>query len=198
MKKIPCLFQRDFTDRRNPRLFESVTPGMEWVIAGEGEATIKLDGTACAVIGGKLYKRYDAKHGKPAPVDGIPCDEPDLVTGHWPHWIPVGDEPSSKYHREAWEGRRSESGEVIIPDGTYELCGPKFSANPEGLALHTFIRHGEMAVRVIRTFETLRTFLQGLRHEGLVFWREPGNVKAPMCKFRRSDFGLPWPIREEG
>lgn len=105
MKKIPCLFQRDFTDRRNPRLLESVTPGMEWVIADEGEATIKLDGTACAVIGGKLYKRYDAKHGKPAPVDGIPCDEPfsTLLDSCWGNqiWVPCSGAQWSSSARSA-------------------------------------------------------------------------------------------------
>jgi hypothetical protein len=33
------------------------------VINGEGQAFIKRDGTACAVIGGVLHKRYDAKRG---------------------------------------------------------------------------------------------------------------------------------------
>jgi hypothetical protein len=68
MKKIPCLFQRDFTDKRRPTLLRDVTPGCEWVLAGEGVATRKRDGTACAVIGGKLFKRYDVKRGRPVPA----------------------------------------------------------------------------------------------------------------------------------
>ncbi len=192
VKKMPCLFQRDFTDLRNPVLLRDVTPGCEWVLAGEGVATIKRDGTACAIIGGRLFKRYDAKRGKPAPENGIPCDSPDPVTGHWPHWIPVGDEPGSKYHAEAWDViQQAEAAE----DGTYELCGPKFSANPEGLVAHHFIRHGSEVVQVPRDFDSLRTILADMRHEGIVFWREPGNVDAGLCKIRRADYGFEWPIK---
>lgn len=194
MKKIPCLFQRDFTAKRHPVLLESVTPGCEWVLSGEGVATIKRDGTACAVIGGKLFKRYDAKRGKPAPANGIPCSPPDPVTGHWPHWIPVGDEPESKYHRETWA--LVCDGIDPLPDGTYELCGPKFSANPERLSDHQFFVHGGEAVDAPRDFAGLRNFLASFPHEGLVFWRELGNVDSDLCKIRRDDFGFDWPLRE--
>ena len=44
-------------------------PENAWVFKGEGIPTRKRDGTACAVIDGVLYLRYDAKHGKPAPAD---------------------------------------------------------------------------------------------------------------------------------
>ena len=79
MIKIPCLFERDFTDKRNPILLPTVTPGCEWVMAGEGVATRKYDGTACAVINGELYKRYDAKQGKEPPPGAIPCADPAYV-----------------------------------------------------------------------------------------------------------------------
>ncbi len=203
MRKMPCLFQRDFKDKRSFTLLRDVTPGCEWVLAGEGVATVKRDGTACAVIGGKLHKRYDAKSGKPVPVNGIACDEPDLVTGHWPHWVPVGDEPASQWHREAWDARRvaAADGSVIvanhIPDGTYELCGPKLQSNPEGFANHVLIQHGTETFAdgsVPRDFDGLRGFLEAMRFEGLVFWRERGNPSAPMVKIRRADFGLPWPL----
>jgi hypothetical protein len=46
---MPCLFVRDFTDKRNPKISTDVTPGCEWVMAGEGVATRKYDGTACLV-----------------------------------------------------------------------------------------------------------------------------------------------------
>src|SRR5690606_28772020 len=91
-------------------------PDSIWVLDGEGEAFIKRDGTSCAVIGGNLYKRYDVKTGKKAPEDGIPCCPPDSVTGHWPHWVPVTNEPQNKYHSLAFTND--------MPDGTYELCGP--------------------------------------------------------------------------
>lgn len=190
MRKMPCLFVREFHSHRSFTITEQVTPGCEWVLNGEGVATIKRDGTACAVIGGRLFKRYDVKRGKQVPAGAIACSEPDDVTGHWPHWIAVGDEPESKWHREAWAVAGA------VPDGTYELCGPRLRGNPEKRSDHSFYRHGREVIEAPRTFSGLREFLSGLPYEGLVFWREPGNVDAPMCKIRRVDFGFAWPIRE--
>jgi hypothetical protein len=189
MRKMPCLFVREFHSDRSFTITEHVTPGCEWVLSGEGVATIKRDGTACAVIGGKLFKRYDVKRGKAVPPGAIACSEPDDVTGHWPHWIAVGDEPASVWHRAAFS-------DGDFDDGTYELCGPKLQGNPEGLASHFLIRHGTEVVDAPRSFAELRDYVVGRHHEGLVFWREPGNVAAPMCKIRRADFGFAWPVRE--
>lgn len=187
MKKIPCLFVRDFTDKRNPILTREVTPGCEWVLAGEGTASRKWDGTACAVISGILYKRYDAKRGKAAPEGAIPCSEPDPVTGHHPHWLKVGDEPESKWHRAAWH-RLTQP----LEDGTYELCGPHFSANPERvLGDDAFFRHGLDVRNPPRDFDGLGSFLASEEIEGLVFAHEDGR----MCKIRRDDYGLPWPVK---
>lgn len=122
MRKMPCLFQRDFTDARRPVLLRDVTPGCEWVLEGLGTASTKWDGTACAVIRGVLYARYDAKRDKrgvmKAPPEGaIPCTEaPDEVTGHWPHWVQVLDQPHYKYHALAF------AAQAPLADGTYELC----------------------------------------------------------------------------
>lgn len=185
MRKMPCLFERDFTDKRRPVLLERVTPGCEWVIEGRGWASAKLDGTACAVIGGVLHARYDAKRGKTPPANGIPCDPgPDPVTGHWPHWVPVGDEPAFRWHREAWAGLRRP-----LADGTYELCGPKVNGNPERIEAHRLIRHGGIVLDdAPRTFADLREYLADLPHEGIVF--RDGDRFA---KIRRADFGFRWP-----
>jgi hypothetical protein len=197
MRKMPCLFQRDFTDKRRPVLLEGVTPGCEWVLNGEGVATIKRDGTACCIIGGKLHARYDAKNSKPAPVGGIPCDEPDPVTGHWPHWVPVLDQPQFKWHREAWEVTLVD-GEPTLADGTYELVGPKLQSNPERFEHHSFLAHGSETVDLpVRSFAVIRETLRMLPYEGLVFWRQPGVVGGMLCKIRRADFGFAWPIAIE-
>ena len=87
MKKIPTLFEREYKDHKVIGIKPVVTDGMEWVLNGEGEATIKMDGSCCAIIDGVFYKRYDAKKGKQPPLGAIPCCEPDAITGHWPHWI---------------------------------------------------------------------------------------------------------------
>ena len=90
MKKIPTLFTRSFTNH----IVTNITPDLtsldlSWVLEGQGIATEKIDGACCAFFYGIFYKRYDAKRGKTPPPGSIPCDDPDPVTGHWPHWQPI-------------------------------------------------------------------------------------------------------------
>jgi hypothetical protein len=181
MKKMPCVFVRDFTNQRNPILTKEKTPGCEWVFAGEGLPTRKYDGTSCAIINGVLYKRYDAKRGKVPPTGSIPCDpDPDPITGHWPHWTPLTKD--DKYHLEV-------SGSNL-PDGTYELCGPKVNGNSEELEKHILIPHGKTVVNAPRfpTWENMQEFLRDNNIEGVV-WHHPD---GRMAKLRRDDYGLPW------
>lgn len=198
MKKMPCLFQRDFSDPRRPVLLDAVTPGCGWVFEGLGSPSAKLDGTACAVIDGKLYARYDAKRDhrtgqlKLPPLGAIPCtDGPDEVTGHWPHWLEVTDQPQYGWHKKAWQAccyPRSP------PDGTYELVGPHFQANPHGYERDTFVRHGSILVSLLPnqcTFEGLRELLSTFSYEGIVFWDE---ATGRRCKIRRADYGFSWPV----
>lgn len=56
MKKIPTLFEREFENHRLVRTLNKVTPGFEWVLNGEGAATIKYDGSCCAIIDGNIGK----------------------------------------------------------------------------------------------------------------------------------------------
>lgn len=59
MKKITTLFKKDLT---NLNLVTSeIAPENQWVFEGDTIGTRKFDGTAVAIINGKLYKRYDAK-----------------------------------------------------------------------------------------------------------------------------------------
>ena len=57
MKKMPTLFHREFQDHHVISISQEVTPGLEWVLAGEGVATEKIDGACCAIIDGVFYKR---------------------------------------------------------------------------------------------------------------------------------------------
>ena len=205
MIKIPCLFERVFSKKSHPILLRTVTPGCEWALTNEGIATRKRDGTACLVKGGKLFKRYDVRvsRGASVPLGAIPCiPESDPVTGHWPHWVEVGSEPESKWHREAWTGIRAADGSrfrpaVALEDGTYELCGPRIGANPEDLAEHEFIKHGSERVDIVteslsgvRDWDSIRSFLESALIEGIVFHHADGR----MCKIRRDDYGFKWPV----
>lgn len=181
MKKIVSLFQRNYDGDR--LIYDEIVPDAEWVRAGEGKATQKHDGTCCLVRAGRLYKRFDAKHGKTPPANFEPAqDAPDPVTGHWPGWVPVGNEPDSVYHREAFgDSTRN------WPDGTYELIGPKIQGNPERSDKHILVPHGSVALHdVPRDFVGLRLYLAEHDVEGIV-WHHPD---GRMVKVKAKDFGL--------
>lgn len=75
-EKIPTMFERMYENHRVVGIGDKVCPGMEWVLSGDGVATVKIDGSCCAIINGELYKRYDAKKGKKPPAGGIPAVSP--------------------------------------------------------------------------------------------------------------------------
>lgn len=181
MRKIISLYQRNYDGDRLVR--DEIVPGAEWVIAGEGTPTRKYDGTCCMVQAGILYKRYDARRGKEPPFGFIPAQEPDPTTGHWPGWIEVGNGAEDKWFRDACDG----GWKTTLPDGTYELCGPKVQGNPEGFSQHVLIPHGkELIFEDPRTFETIRGVLSHKAIEGIV-WHHPD---GRMVKIKGKDFGI--------
>lgn len=194
MKKIPTLFERIYENHRIVGITDKVTPGFEWVLNGEGDATIKYDGSCCAIIDGELYKRYDAKRGRRPPEGAIPCCEPDAVTGHWPHWVKVDFEsPSDKWFVKAFDATyHSAVKRGHDCDGTYEAVGPHFQDNPYMLGSDILLRHGvSIAQDCPRTFEGIKEYLKNEEIEGIVFWKDG----EPRCKIKRTDFGFEWPIK---
>ena len=195
MKKIPTLFERKFENHRVVDITPNVTKGMEWVLNGEGVATIKIDGSCCAIIFNELYKRYDAKQGKPIPKGAIKCQEnADPITGHLPCWIKCDrSKPEDKWFVTAYDNFIN-SLEVppIYPnsgvDGTYEAIGKHFQGNPYNMENDILVKHGQEIVDVPRTFEGLRDWLYEHKVEGIVFWKDG----QPQCKIKRSDFGFEW------
>ena len=192
MKKIPTLFEREFGDGgKVVAVKPDVRHGCEWVLDGYGEATEKVDGAACAIINGALWRRYDAKRGKAAPAGAIPCQpKPDPVTGHWPHWVKV--DPASKGDK--WFIRAYENTPWCREDGTYEAVGVHFQNNPYGLDDDFLERHGRIKIKDCpRTYEGIREWLRVHEVEGIVWWEDG----EPKCKIKRKDFGFRWPVREE-
>lgn len=176
MEKIPTVFERDWNGDRS-RVVTQVNPRCQWVIDGEGVATRKLDGTSCLVRGGKLFKRREVKDGAPWPAD-FELSTVDNETGKTVGWVPVGDGPEDRYHREA-----------TLPtlDGTYELVGPKVQGNPERREAHILIAHSGTGQYpdAPRTFDGLRDWLSGKDIEGVVFHHPDGR----MAKIKLRDFG---------
>lgn len=179
MRKIPTLFERDEKYRATSG---AVTQGCEWVIAGEGVATRKLDGTACLVRAGRLYKRieWDVQKG-PAPASWLHHDfDQAQRSGHG--WLPIGDGPEDWMHRLV---------QIPAEDGTYELVGPKVGKNPEGRTDYALIRHGDERLDAPRDIDGLRAWLTEHEVEGIV-WHHPD---GRMAKLKRRDFGIPWPMK---
>lgn len=185
MQKIPTVFLRD---KENPkRVTKEVDPECQWVLDGEGVATEKFDGSACAIIEGKLYKRHQHKAEKGDPPDGWIhwTHDPEQRSGHG--WLPcIEGDPSSRYHLEAFTIERD-----AYRDGTYELVGKKSNGNPYRMASHHLWRHGSTRCTVPdRSFDGLRDWLSAaIPMEGLVFHHPDGRI----AKIKRRDFGLPWP-----
>ena len=179
-----------------------------WVFEEGTKVTRKFDGTAVAFINGEIYKRYDCKKGKTPPENAIPCQEPDGITGHWPHWVKC--DKNKKEDQYFWEALFNTSS--YYEDGTYELCGPKINGNKEQFASHCLIKHGskhgedglEYLMETLmflynntimkyltldsKVFEYLKYFLSNPKNdiEGIVFHGKNGK----MCKIRKCDFGI--------
>ena len=185
MKKIPTLFERVFDNHRIVGIKPIVKKGCESVLNGECVTTIKWDGAACAIIGGELYKRYDAKKGKPIPDGAIKCqDEPDPVTGHMPCWVKCDREnPADKWFFAAYDACPADRA-----DGTYEAIGLHFNGNPYRMSADEIVKHGIHEIAVQLTFDGIREYLLHHHMEGIVFWKDG----APLCKIKRTDFGFEW------
>lgn len=214
MHKIPTLFVRDPKTRR---VTSAVTPGCEWVLHGEGVATVKLDGTCCRIKDGRLWKRHDVRvreiEGGKAPGDRVlicPAGRFQLLTAlpdgfvaaevmvdgkleaappHDGHW--PGWVPVGEGAEDRWH---REAWECLAVgwrrEGTYELLGPKVQGNPEKYARHELVEHGRIVLSDCpRDFEGLRAYLAERDYEGVVFWREEGNPGAEMVKIKGKDFG---------
>lgn len=185
MKKIPTVFIREFENHKIKRITQEFTSEEAKEAFLHGEATVKIDGSCCAWLDGLFRKRFDAKPGRKLPAAAIPCDEPDSITGHWPHWVPVSPvDPADKWFVAALKNYGDTDDNT-----TYEAIGPHFNGNPYKLEKDILVRHGERKAEVERTFEGVKEWLETHNEEGLVFWYKG----EPVCKIKRSDFGLKWP-----
>lgn len=191
MKKIPTLFRREFEQHKLKKIFPEVTEGLEEVLQ-KGIATVKWDGSCCAIISGKFYKRYDAKKGKPVPANAIKCQEAaDAVTGHLPCWVPCDREsPADKWF---WAAYDKSTFDKNVEYQTFEAIGKHFQGNPYEMEDDLLVPHGKNEVNVERNFEAIKAYLSENVTEGLVFWLDG----EPKAKIKRSDFGFEWPVKEK-
>jgi hypothetical protein len=183
MRKIPTLFKRDFAN--NGVIIPEYSDGTEWVLAGEGIATRKYDGTSVLIRAGKMFKRYELRQGKEAPY-GFEVADYDKVTGKTVGWVEVGNGNEDKWHREATGGITDG---INLADGTYELVGQKIQGNPDKYPEHTLVKHSDATQYPDAPieFEALKNWLADKDIEGLV-WHHPD---GRMVKIKKKDYRLP-------
>lgn len=189
MKKIPTLYVRDQYDMRH--VTQDVTPGCEWVLAGEGIATRKYNGT-CVMIKkdgtpwGTVWTRREIRSGKSIPNDHTFLTvDVDRETGNTIGWEPAKYSPFSKYIREAMIDLQDFG---RIEPGTYELCGPRVNGNPEDYPRHRLIMH-DKAERFVDLdipvgYEWIRHIVLSLPWEGIVWHHKDGR----RAKIKKRDF----------
>jgi hypothetical protein len=184
MKKIPTAFDRDWNGDRS-RVVDTPHKDCAWVFAGEGVATRKLDGTSCLIRDGNLYKRRELRKGDKAPPLFEQADY-DEETGKTVGWVPCDIGPEDRWHMEAFEAAGG------LPDGTYELIGPKVQGNPEKRERHVLAAHNDptlVLADVPRTFDGLKDWMATRDVEGIV-WHHPD---GRMAKLKLRDFGIKRP-----
>jgi len=178
MKKIPTIFMRNLDDLK----LVTTEPNKlcQWVFDGEGLATRKYDGSCVKIENGAYFKRREVKDGMPEPDDFV-LEQKDDITGKKVGWVPV--DPSVKENR--WH---LEAFDPSLPDGTYELLGPKIQGNPEKLDTHKLVKHSaaEVYENAPRTYEGIKQFLETKDIEGIVFHHSDGR----MAKIKKRDFLL--------
>ena len=178
MKKIPTIFKRNPDNLRE--ILNQSHPDCQWVFDGEGIATRKYDGTCVKIENGKYYKRREIKKDGKLPDNFIEEDF-DPITGKRVGWIEVNqNNPDDKYHMEAFI--------PSLPNGTYELLGPKIQGNPEHFDKHILLAHSKAQQfdDIVRTFEGIKTWLKDKDIEGIVFHHSDGR----MGKIKKRDFNL--------
>lgn len=191
MKKIPTLFVRD--PENMSRVLDEVHPDCLWVLAGEGIATRKWDGTCVRLDdGGNWWARREVKPEKKAPAN-FEAIETDPNTGKTVGWEPI---EQSGFHKHFLDARAHSHNSDPDP-GTFELVGPKINGNRDGFEHHRLVRHGwtklshrEFLNGVGRSFDELKRFFGGdmpedlLSIEGIVYHHPDGR----MAKIKARDF----------
>ena len=199
-------------------MLDKVNPEAAWVLASEGIATRKRDGTACLLRDGVISRRYAMKPGRTVDSRWIAAQDPQFLCDvcRWsgdvsidqaqdfgsPKWndipCPGCGAPTRFNHWPGWlpcdpsraEDRWHYAAALPIEDGTYELCGPKVNGNPERLERHAYFRHGaEVLANVPRHFGGIRDYLDATPIEGIV-WHHPDGRYA---KIKARDLGIRWP-----
>jgi len=183
MKKIETIFDRDDRFRVTPR----VRVGCEWVLAGEGVPTEKLDGTNVRLTIENGTIAHVEKRKNPSKEEKAQGIEPGYIDANI-------DDPQDKHIFRAVEG----TDVLSWPNGVYECeaIGPKIQGNPLGLEKPVCYPFKDIPLLLEdwmpRTFDNIKmrvlnqdsVYSPGCPAEGIVFHHPDGR----MAKIKRKDF----------
>ena len=176
MQKIPTIFKRDYSNTY--QVLDEINPACQWVFDNFGTAYRKFQGMSAMIYQSKYYKRAIIKKDQIIPEDFIPCTYDSRAKKSF-GWLPVDFESSQdKYYIEAFD--------LTLPEGTYELIGPKILGNPEQIDQHILINHTSWPIgNFLRTYQSIKDFLFKHDYEGIVF-----HYEDKMAKIKKKDFGM--------
>jgi hypothetical protein len=183
MEKIPTIFERG----DGFKVVDQPRKGCEWVFAGEGRATEKLDGTNVRITlrAGRVVRVEKRRNPTKAQK------QQGVIDG----WYVAADEDAKedKWIFEAVRGTDVQG----WPDGEHavEAIGPSIQGNPLGLTAHRCVPFNlEIPAyeEVPRSFDALERFVSTLESryapghlaEGIVFHHPDGR----RAKIKRKDF----------
>lgn len=185
MEKIPTLYLRD---PQNMKLVtREVNPDAAWIFADNAVPTVKKDGTnvRVTILNGKCIAVE--KRRNPTREEKANGAEPGYV-------LASADDPQDK-HIVAAVDATDFSGWY---DGQWscEALGPKIQGGVESdtPCLYPFIFEAQWIQEEIPlTYDAIKAYLETHEIEGIV-WHEQSNL-GRMCKIKRRDFGLKWPVK---
>lgn len=182
MKKIETIFERG----ENFGVIPQPRKGCEWVFAGEGIVTEKLDGTNIRLTVEKGVAVYIEKRRNPSREEKAQGIEPGYIDAD-------RDDPSDKHIFRAVDGTDL----TDWPNGLYEVeaVGPKIQGNPLELdspMCYPFKFRPIILPDMKREFQSIKDYVLSLESqfspghpaEGIVFHHPDGR----MAKIKRKDF----------
>lgn len=177
MIKIPTIFKRNYSETYS--VLDEINPECSWVFDNKGTPYRKWQGMAAMIKDGQYFKRYIVKPHQQAPEEFIHL-ETDHNSGKRFGWFPV------KVHNQL-DQHYLDAYDHTLPDGTYELIGPKVLGNHDECQQHILMSHKAQKLRgLTRTYYGIKKYIEDNLFEGIVFHHEDGR----MGKIKGKDFGL--------
>ena len=206
MREIPTLFKKKIDKNNNylgvmPRYNININPEQHLAV------TIKYDGLPCAIINGRIYKRYDINSECKRPNGIIFCDGYIPTRKHNFSWVPCcRDYIEDKYYWNGYDrGFTYQNDDLVsehkLCDGTYELIGKNIKNNPYDLQINVLIRHGADIIEIItlaneplKVYNYFRDMLDIAWIEGVVLWTidDNSNIIKPIATICKKDFRFKW------